>query len=147
LGYSIETQLTLVFTAIAVSSIMSSTIPTTTTTPPPSAASSSTTSTCTTAVPQKYGYVPPDACNSNYNFYPNFDAAVALTALFGVLLVGHVTQAFIYRKRYCWVLIAMVLWETTSFALRAVGAHQQQNLGFVIAFTLLFLLAPLCKLS
>lgn len=117
-----------------------------TTTSPPSAASSSTASaTCTTAVPGKYGYVPPAACNSNYNYYPNFAAAVAMSTLFGTVLVAHIVQAVIYKKRYCWVLCMMVAWETASFILRALGAHDQQQLGYVIGYTLLFLLAPLCK--
>jgi hypothetical protein len=96
-------------------------------------------------VPGKYGYVPPDACNANYNYYPNFNAAVAMSTLFGIVLAAHIVQAVIYKKRYCWVLCMMVVWETISFILRALGAHDQQQLGYVIGYTLLFLLAPLCK--
>lgn len=125
---------------------MSSTTPTTTIPPSAGSATSSTASaTCTTAVPGKYGYVPPDACNANYNYYPNFNAAVAMSTLFGIVLVAHIVQAVIYKKRYCWVLCMMVAWETISFILRALGAHDQQQLGYVIGYTLLFLLAPLCK--
>jgi hypothetical protein len=37
------------------------------------------------------------------------------------------------------------LWECLSFILRTLGAHDQQQLGYVIGGTLLLLLAPLCK--
>jgi len=127
---------------------MSTSIPTPTTTLSVSASSttsSSTTASCTTAVPGKYGHVPPDACNANYNYDPNYAAAVAMSTLFGVVLLGHLIQAVLYKKRYTWVLLMMLLWETISFILRAIGAHNQQVLGYVVGYTLLFLLAPLCK--
>jgi hypothetical protein len=109
-----------------------------------SATSSTATASCTTAVPGKYGYVPRDACNSNYTYYPNFAAAVAMSILFGIVFLGHLIQTVVYKKRYTWVLLMMLLWEVLSFILRAIGAHNQQNLGFVVGYTLLFLLAPLC---
>jgi RTA1 like protein len=34
-------------------------------------------------------------------------------------------------------------WETIGFALHAVGAHNQQNIGYATAHNILFLLAPL----
>jgi len=37
------------------------------------------------------------------------------------------------------------LWECLCFALRTLGARDQQNGNYVIISTLLFLLAPLCK--
>jgi len=125
---------------------MSTTAPATATVQSPSSVtSSSTTATCTTAVPGKYGAVPPDACNSYYNYNPNFPAAIAMTVLFGVVMIAHIVQAVLYKKKYCWVMIMMVVWETLSFILRALGAHNQQVLGYVIGYTLLMVLAPLCK--
>lgn len=53
---------------------------------------------CTTAVPGKYGNVPLDACNSNYNFDPSFAANLALAVLFGMTTTGHVIQAAIFKK-------------------------------------------------
>lgn len=58
----------------------------------------SATATCTTATPGRYGQVPIDACNSYYNFNPNFAAAVAFAVLFGMTAVGHTVQAAIYKK-------------------------------------------------
>ena len=53
---------------------------------------------CITAVPGKYGRVPVDACNSYYNFDPNFAAAVLLSAAFGLLSLGHLVLGVAYRK-------------------------------------------------
>jgi len=68
-----------------------------------------------------------------------------MTVLFGVVMIAHIVQAVLYKKKYCWVMIMMVVWETLSFILRALGAHNQQVLGYVIGYTLLMVLAPLCK--
>lgn len=53
---------------------------------------------CTTAVPGKYGYVPPDACNSYYNYSPSYAAAVAFSVLFAIVSTVHFAQAIIYKK-------------------------------------------------
>lgn len=55
---------------------------------------------CTTysAVPGKYGHVPPDACNSYYNFYPSFEGNLAFAVLFGISTVAHLIQAIVYKK-------------------------------------------------
>lgn len=98
---------------------------------------------CTTAVPDKYGHVPLTACNSNYNYDPSFSAAVAVAVIFGVMTTAHLAEAIIFRKSYAWVLIMGALWETLAFITGALGAHDQQNIGYAIAHTLLFLLAPL----
>jgi hypothetical protein len=64
---------------------------------------SSATASCTTAVPGKYGYVPPDACNANWNFNPSFAAAVAFAVLFGMAAVGHGVQGVVMKKvRFCY---------------------------------------------
>ncbi|OCK73134.1 hypothetical protein K432DRAFT_254932, partial [Lepidopterella palustris CBS 459.81] len=98
---------------------------------------------CTTAVPGKYGYVPEDACNAQWNYYPSFAAAVAFAVLFGFVLVGHVVEAFVFRKAYCWVLIMGASWEFASFITRALGAHNQQSQALVTVSQLLLLLSPL----
>jgi hypothetical protein len=58
----------------------------------------SATETCTTAIPDKYGYVPSDSCNSYYNFYPNYGANMAFAILVGLSTLMHIIQAIIYRK-------------------------------------------------
>lgn len=42
-----------------------------------------------------------------------------------------------------WVLIMGALWETVAFILHSLGTRDQQQLGYVISWNLLFLLAPL----
>ncbi|PKS09264.1 hypothetical protein jhhlp_003878 [Lomentospora prolificans] len=110
-----------------------------------SATGTTTTSTpsCTTAVPGKYGAVPIDACNSYYLFEPNFAGNVAFAVMLGLTTAIHIVQAAVYKKKYCWVLIMGCAWESSAFVLRAAGAHNQQQLTFVVLGTLLLLLAPL----
>jgi hypothetical protein len=98
---------------------------------------------CTTAVPDRYGYVPEDACNAQWAYSPSFSAAVALAALFGLLTVSHTISAFIHRKGFCWVIIMAATWETVGFSLRAVAAHNQQSEGLAFGSQIFFLLAPL----
>ncbi|KAF1811861.1 hypothetical protein P152DRAFT_377881, partial [Eremomyces bilateralis CBS 781.70] len=98
---------------------------------------------CTTAVPGRYGEVPPDACNSNYFYDPSFGANIAFAALFGLTSLAHIVEACIFKKRFCWVVIMGSLWEVAAFILRALGAWNQQNLGYLIGGNLFFLLAPL----
>ncbi|KAF1952525.1 hypothetical protein CC80DRAFT_176328 [Byssothecium circinans] len=111
-----------------------------------SIASSTTTSavpSCITAVPGKYGYVPPDACNANWAYAPSFPAAVAISTIFGILTVAHIALAIRFRKGFSWVMIMGVSWELTAFITRAIGAHDQQTFAYAFACEFLFLLAPL----
>lgn len=98
---------------------------------------------CTTAVPDRYGYVPEDACNAQWAYSPSFSAAVALAVLFGMLTIAHTTFAITYRKGFCWVIIMAATWETLGFSLRSVAARNQQSEGLAFASQLFFLLAPL----
>ncbi|KAH6895722.1 RTA1 like protein-domain-containing protein [Thelonectria olida] len=98
---------------------------------------------CTSAVPDKYGHVPIDACDAYYNFYPSFDGNLAFAVLFGITTIIHLVQAIVYKKKYCWVITMGASWELAAFAIKTIGAHDQQKLAYVIWGTLLFLLAPL----
>ncbi|KAF2148144.1 hypothetical protein K461DRAFT_211411, partial [Myriangium duriaei CBS 260.36] len=91
----------------------------------------------------KDGYRPPEACDAYYNYFPNFDAAVAFSVFFGIVLVTHIGQAFVHRTGYAWVIVMACLWEFMSYATRALGSKNQQNLGIAISTQLLVLLAPL----
>ncbi|KAK4150640.1 hypothetical protein C8A00DRAFT_46028 [Chaetomidium leptoderma] len=59
---------------------------------------------CTTAIPDNQGYVPPDACNANYGFYPSWE----LEPLLRHPLLLHVPPAHdrpaagLARKWFCW---------------------------------------------
>ncbi|KAJ3481804.1 hypothetical protein NLG97_g7731 [Lecanicillium saksenae] len=76
---------------------------------------------CTTAIPVKNGYVPPESCNANYGFYPKWED----------------------NMKFCWVIIMGASWECICFVLRTLGAKDQQNSNYVMMSTLFFLLAPL----
>lgn len=64
----------------------------------PTATSSTSTATCVTATPGKYGRVPPDSCNSYYEFDPSFGGNVAFAALFGLSAMIHLVQAIAFKK-------------------------------------------------
>ena len=70
---------------------------TTTTFLPPSATTAAPTESCTTAVPDKYGYVPFDACNSNYLAPPDFAANLAFAVLFGTTTLVHFVEAAAFK--------------------------------------------------
>ncbi|RMJ03392.1 hypothetical protein CDV36_015077 [Fusarium kuroshium] len=116
---------------------------TTTTHVPSSTVSSSAMASCTTAVPDKYGHVPIDACNSNYFFDPSFAANLAFCVLFGMTTLAHITQAIIFKKRFCWVVIMGAIWETIGFTFKTMGSRAQQNFQYLLWGQLFFLLAPL----
>lgn len=119
----------------------------TSTTTPASTTTSTATPSCTTAVPGKYGYVDPSACNAYYAFSPSFTAAIAFSVLFGIVTIIQITEAFLFKKRFCWVMIMGCLWEFGSFITRAMGSHNQQSMALALVNQLLLLLAPLCELS
>ncbi|XWW99349.1 hypothetical protein V2A60_007358 [Cordyceps javanica] len=115
---------------------------------------------CTTAVPDKNGHVPPESCNANYGFYPKWEDNCVFAALFGLVTVAHLTQSIVYKKvcklrhvwranmliffqKFCWVIVMGASWECICFVLRTLGALDQQNSTYVMLSTLLFLLAPL----
>lgn len=77
---------------------MESITPSSTTHIPSATISSTGTPSCTTAVPGKYGSVPPGACNSYYFYDPNFGANIAFAALFGVTTLIHIVEAWAYKK-------------------------------------------------
>ncbi|KAF2248011.1 hypothetical protein BU26DRAFT_325639 [Trematosphaeria pertusa] len=118
-------------------------MPTPTSTSLASTTTTSPTASCTTAVPGKYGYVPPDACNAYWAFSPSFAAAVAFSTLFGILMLAQICLAILFRKGFCWVMIMGASWEVVAFITRALGAHHQQSLAYAFVSSLLFLLAPL----
>ncbi|KAK0120003.1 hypothetical protein ONS95_011421 [Cadophora gregata] len=113
---------------------------------PSSTATSASTSTptCIRVKPDKNGYVPEWACDSNYMYYPSFTAAIVFSVAFGVCLLVHIFQAFHYsKKKLCWVLIMGVAWEFASFSIRAAGTRHQQITALAFASQILVLLAPM----
>ncbi|KAF1834463.1 hypothetical protein BDW02DRAFT_639283 [Decorospora gaudefroyi] len=95
------------------------------------------------ATPDPNGYVPADACNALWVYFPNFAAAVAFSILFGMLTIAHVGQAILYRNGFCWVIIMAALWETGAYAFRALGSKDQQSSGIALVAQILVLVAPI----
>jgi hypothetical protein len=91
------------------------------------------------------GYVPADACNALWVYFPNFAVAVAFSILFGIITIAHLGQAVLYRNGFCWVIIMAALWETGAYAFRALGSKNQQSSGIATVAQILVLVAPICK--
>ncbi|PQE17499.1 RTA1 domain-containing protein [Rutstroemia sp. NJR-2017a BBW] len=95
------------------------------------------------ATPGLDGYVPADACNALWVYFPNFAAAVAFSILFGIITIVHLGQAVLYRNGFCWVIIMAALWETGAYAFRALGSKNQQSSGIATVAQILVLVAPI----
>ncbi|KAI4605368.1 hypothetical protein J4E81_010620 [Alternaria sp. BMP 2799] len=95
------------------------------------------------ATPGLDGYVPAEACNALWVYFPNFAAAVAFSVLFGMLTIAHLVQAIVYRNGFCWVIIMAALWETGAYAFRALGSKDQQSSGIATVAQILVLVAPI----
>ncbi|KAH7350467.1 RTA1 like protein-domain-containing protein [Pyrenochaeta sp. MPI-SDFR-AT-0127] len=114
-----------------------------TTTSIPSSTNSTSSPSCTTAVPDRYGYVPADACNAQWAYSPSFTSAVAFSVVFGLATLSHILLAILHRKPFCWVIIMGTVWELSAFILRSLASHNQQNSTYAIISQILFLLTPL----
>ncbi|EED20995.1 RTA1 domain protein [Talaromyces stipitatus ATCC 10500] len=102
------------------------------------------TDSCTpTIAPDKNGYVPPTECNALYNYYPSFATAVAFSVLFGIILVTHIVQMFVYKTGFVWVIVMGIAWEFGGYLVRAFSTKHQQSEGMVTVSQILILLAPL----
>jgi hypothetical protein len=97
------------------------------------------------ATPGPDGYVPADACNALWLYFPNFAAAVAFSILFAIPTILHLIQAIMYRNGFCWVIIMASLWETGAYTFRALGSKDQQSSGIALVAQILVLVAPICR--
>lgn len=97
------------------------------------------------ATPGRDGYVPADACNTLWLYFPKFGAAIAFSILFGALTIAHLCQAILYRNGFCWVIITAALWETGAYVFRALGSKNQQSSGIATVAQILVLVAPICE--
>ncbi|OAA75707.1 RTA1 domain protein [Akanthomyces lecanii RCEF 1005] len=79
------------------------------------ASASSPVPSCITAVPDKNGYVPPEACNANYGFYPKWEDNCAFAAFFGLTAAAHLAQAVLYKKAGINAFIYMVVSRLVYF--------------------------------
>ncbi|EER37127.1 RTA1 domain-containing protein [Histoplasma capsulatum var. duboisii H88] len=75
-------------------------------------------------------------------YCPSVEAAILFTSLYAVTLLAHIVQWFTCRKKFCWVIVMAVLWETGGFAMRVVSAKKIYGLWHFIPQQLLIILAP-----
>ncbi|TGO23250.1 hypothetical protein BPAE_0138g00030 [Botrytis paeoniae] len=80
-----------------------------------------------TLTPDKNGHLPPGTCNALYDYYPSSTSAVAFAAIFGILTLTHIIQAFFYRKAYSFFIVSASIWGLTAFILRLLSTYNQQD--------------------
>ncbi|KAH6687225.1 RTA1 like protein-domain-containing protein [Plectosphaerella plurivora] len=76
-------------------------------------------------------------------YCPSLPAAATITACFAALTIAHLSQALLYRKRFCWVICMATFWETAGFTMRLLGARDPRTQAYSIGSNLLVLLSPL----
>lgn len=95
--------------------------------PIPSPTSTAPQPTCTTAVPDQYGHVPFDSCNSNYSYDPSFTAELAVAVIFGILTLIHLVLAILFKKVASLVFCFLLAMLTPSEIL--LGPHHGFRMG------------------
>ncbi|KAI1616697.1 RTA1 like protein-domain-containing protein [Exophiala viscosa] len=81
--------------------------------------------------------------NDVWSYCPSLAAAILFAVLFGITSTAHITQAFLYRKPFAWVLIMGALWETGGYIVRIISIYNPLTSGIYTGQLLLILLAPL----
>ncbi|KAF8850075.1 hypothetical protein BDZ45DRAFT_809419 [Acephala macrosclerotiorum] len=83
------------------------------------------------------------AHGTQWNFCPNVGAAYFFTVLFALTTIGHIIQAILYKKAYCWVIIVSGLAQTICYIFRVISIKNPTNFGSYAAWFILILIAPL----
>jgi len=83
------------------------------------------------------------AHDTQWNFCPNIGAAYFFTILFALTTIGHIVQAILHKKAYCWVIIVSGLAQTICYIFRVISIKNPTNFGSYAAWFILILIAPL----
>ncbi|KAF5864598.1 hypothetical protein ETB97_007156 [Aspergillus alliaceus] len=81
--------------------------------------------------------------DAQYPYCANGSAAIIFSVLFGITFIAHLTQAILYRKRFCWVIVVGSAWECLGLIMRTYSTLDQTKSTTAAAGQLLVLLAPL----
>ena len=81
--------------------------------------------------------------NSQWEYCPNYGAAISFCVFFGITAVAHILQAIILRKPFAAVIVMGAAWETAGYGFRIMSVRQEENSTYSDAQSLLILLAPL----
>ncbi|KDQ59342.1 hypothetical protein JAAARDRAFT_34082 [Jaapia argillacea MUCL 33604] len=87
--------------------------------------------------------IDPHDSNAAFLYCASTPAAILFSVLFGLSTIAHISQAIIYRKKFCWIIIMAALWETGGFVTRVLATLNQSVITFVFPSQILILLAPL----
>ncbi|KAJ5923251.1 hypothetical protein N7454_008496 [Penicillium verhagenii] len=78
-----------------------------------------------------------------WNFCPSIGAAYLFIVLFGLTTVGHVVQAIMHRKLYCWVIAMSGTIQTITYIFRVLSILNPASYEEYAAWFVLILVAPL----
>jgi hypothetical protein len=81
--------------------------------------------------------------DAQYIYCANGPAAVLFSVLFGLTFLVHLAQAFLFRKRFCWVIVVGSGWQCIGLIMRTYSTIDQTKTSTAAAGQLLVLLTPL----
>ncbi|KAM0804159.1 RTA1 like protein-domain-containing protein [Usnea florida] len=81
--------------------------------------------------------------HTTWSFCPKISLACLFTILFALSTIIHITQAIIYRKRYCWVIICSGVAQTLCYVFRVLSIQNPASISWYAAWFVLILVAPL----
>jgi hypothetical protein len=86
------------------------------------------------------------ASPSLWIYDPSFNAAVTVALVYLTSSAIHILQAFIYRSRFCIVLVIGGIWEILGYCLRAASTKHSDSTVLYATQLALVVLAPACEL-
>ena len=81
--------------------------------------------------------------DSQYNYCASGPPAVLFACLFLITFGVHCVQAYMFRKKFSWVICMATIWEVIGFVCRAISTVNQLNDTVTSEAVLFVLLAPL----
>jgi len=87
--------------------------------------------------------LPASDSNATYLYCASFPAAVLFSVRFGLTTIAHLTQAIVYRKAFCWVIIMGSAWELIGLITRTLSTLDQTHTLFATISLPFVLLAPI----
>ncbi|KAH8881961.1 hypothetical protein GQ53DRAFT_630481, partial [Thozetella sp. PMI_491] len=78
-----------------------------------------------------------------WQFCPNENLNHVFTAFFGLALLAHIVQGFLYRQAYAWVVCMSALWQFLTYAIRGYSMNHPSSVGAYTGWFVLILCAPI----
>ena len=79
--------------------------------------------------------------HTTWSFCPKISLAYLFTILFASTTIIHITQAIIYRKGYCWVIICSGVAQTICYVFRVLSIQNPASISWYAAWFVLILVS------